>query len=82
MAKYVITTAQVIKRVYVVDALDEVTAKNYFEIREPKPKGEPVSLDEQIFSIENINEYEYNTVWKQPKQREMFEESNDIWRDD
>ena len=81
MTKYVIDTVELVKRQYVVDAYSKEAASNYLEIRKPKAVGEAESLGEQSFSIHTINEYEYNRKFK-PQQKEMFEESNDIWRDD
>ena len=55
------------------------------QMKDKYPQSTEV-LSNSIFNVRTINEYEYKrkmstTTWK-PKQRDLFEESNDIWRDD
>ena len=70
MAKYVITTAQVIKRVYVIEASSESEA-----LGKLGTANETLHLGEQTFDVETINEYEYNRTWKpQPD----YNEGHDI----
>ena len=59
MTKYVITTAQVIKRVYVIEASSESEA-----LGKLGTANETLHLGEQTFGVETINEYEYNRTWK------------------
>ena len=86
MTKYVIDTVELIKRQYVVDAYTEEEAIKKMEDAEP-------ILQEIVRgsnNIHTINEYEYKHSpdynegidWIKPQQRDLFEESNDIWRDD
>ena len=86
MTKYVIDTVELIKRQYVVDAYTEEEAIKKMEDAEP-------ILQEIVRGSNNIhiiNEYEYKHSpdyneghdLLAPQQREMFDESNDIWRDD
>ena len=90
MTKYVIDTVELIKRVYVVDAYTKEEAIKKME--DQYPRNTEV-LSNTIFDIHTINEHEYNKDWKDKwggerpekisnRQRELFEESNDIWRDD
>ena len=78
MAKFVVSNVELIKKDYVVEAYTTEAAQEKAHLQPPRTK---VSLGEITHSVTNINEHEYNKEWK-PKQREMFEESNDIWRDD
>ena len=86
MTKYVIDTVELIKRQYVIDAFSEQEAIDKMEDAEPV-------LQEIVRGSNNIhiiNEYEYKHSpdyneghdLRNPKQRELFDESNDIWRDD
>jgi len=59
MTKYVITTSQVTKRVYVIDAFSESEALDKLRIAD-----KTLHLDEQTFDVETINEYEFNKEWK------------------
>ena len=78
MTKYVIDTAELKKRQYVIDAFSEREAIDKMEDAEPVLQE---IVSDSVFGIHTINEYEFKKDY-QPKQREMFEESNDIWRDD
>ena len=78
MTKYVIDTVELKKRQYVIDAFSEREAIDKMEDSEPILQE---IVSDSIFGIHTINEYEFKKDY-QPKQREMFEESNDIWRDD
>ena len=76
--KYVIDTVELKKRQYVIEAYSEKEAIDKMEDAEPVIQH---IVSDSIFNIHTINEYEYKNEYK-PKQRELFEESNDIWRDD
>ena len=78
MTKYVIDTVELKKRQYVIDAFSEREAIDKMEDAEPVLQE---IVSDSIFGILIINEYEFKKDY-QPKQQEMFEESNDIWRDD
>ena len=78
MTKYVIDTVELKKRQYLIDAFSEREAIDKMEDAEPTLQE---IVSDSIFGIHTINEYEFKKDY-QPKQREMFEESNDIWRDD
>ena len=78
MTKYVIDTVELKKRQYVIDAFSEREAIDKMEDAEPILQE---IVSDSIFGIHTINEYEFKKDY-QPKQRELFEESNDIWRDD
>ena len=78
MTKFVIDTAELIKRTYVIDAYTEEAAIE--KMKDKYPQNTEV-LSDTVFNIHIVNEYEYKKEWK-PKQRELFDESNDIWRDD
>ena len=93
MAKYVIDMVELKKRQYVIDAFSEQEAIGKLEDAEPHTIE---VLSDTIYGIHTINEYEYKKEWvKTPekkvqkdmfeetrKHKEMFEDSNDIWRDD
>ena len=87
MTKYVIDTVELKKRQYVIDAFSEREAIDKMEDAEPVLQE---IVSDSIFNIHIINEYEYKHSpdyneghdLLKPKQKEMFEESNDIWRDD
>ena len=87
MTKYVIDTVELKKRQYVIDAFSEREAIDKMEDAEPVLQE---IVSDSIFNIHTINEYEYKHTpdyheghdLLAPKQREMFDESNDIWRDD
>ena len=76
--KYVIDTVELKKRQYVIDAFSEREAIDKMEDSEPILQE---IVSDSIFNIHTVNEYEFKKDYK-PKQRELFEESNDIWRDD
>ena len=78
MAKFVVSNVELIKKDYLVDAYTKEAAQEKAHLQPPQTK---VSLCEITHSITPINEYEYKRERK-PKQRELFDESNDIWRDD
>ena len=83
--KYVIDTVELKKRQYVIEAYSEREAIDKMEDAEPVIQH---IVSDSIFNIHTINEYEYkhtpdyNEGHDLAKQRELFEESNDIWRDD
>ena len=85
--KYVIDTVELKKRQYVIEAYSEREAIDKMEDAEPVIQH---IVSDSIFNIHTINEYEYKHTpdyheghdLKTPKQRELFDESNDIWRDD
>jgi len=93
MTKYVISTAEVIKKVYIADAYTEEEALDRYLDQAP---DKVEFIGELVYSIETINEYEYDKEWKPldpdigpdqlkdgpPDQRELFELEPDIWRDD
>ena len=93
MAKYVINTAEVIKKVYIADAYSEKEALDRYLDQAP---DKVEFIGELVYSIETINEYEYDKEWKPldpdigpdqlkdgpADQRELFELEPDIWRDD
>ena len=84
MAKYVINTAEVIKKVYIADAYSEKEALDRYLDQAP---DKVEFIGELVYSIETINEYEYDKEWKPldpdigpdqlkdgpPDQRELFE---------
>ena len=85
--KFVIDTVELKKRQYVIDAYSEREAIDKMEDSEPVLQH---IISDSIYNIHTINEYEYKHTpdyheghdLVKPKQRELFEESNDIWRDD
>ena len=85
--KYVIDTVELKKRQYVIEAYTERAAIELMEDAEPNITE---IISDSIFNIHTINEYEYKHSpdyneghdLLAPQQREMFDESNDIWRDD
>ena len=93
MTKYVISTAEVIKKVYIADAYTEEEALDRYLDQAP---DKVEFIGELVYSIETINEYEYDKEWKPldpdigpdqlkdgpPDQRELFELEPDIGRDD
>ena len=97
MTKFVIDTAELIKRTYVIDAYTTEAAQEKAHLQPPRTK---VSLGEITHSVTPINKFEYKTQWKpqpdyneghdllaivkdvSPDQRELFELEPDIWRDD
>ena len=87
MTKYVIDTVELKKRQYVIDAFSEREALDKMDVAEPVLQE---VLSDTIFNIHTINEYEYKHSpdyneghdLLKSKQKEMFDESNDIWRDD
>ena len=84
--KFIIDTVELKKRQYVIDAYSEKEAIDKMEDSEPVLQE---IVSDSIYNIHTINEYEYKHTPDYheghdllPKQRELFEESNDIWRDD
>ena len=71
MSKYVISTVEVIKRVYVVEAYSQsealdknITLRKFQPIERGPDSADKVEvLGEMTYSIEAINEYEYNKDW-------------------
>ena len=61
MTKYVINTVEIVKRVYVVDAFTEKEALDKHLDQAP---DKVEFIGELVYSIEIINEYEYNKEWK------------------
>ena len=76
--KFVIDTVELKKRQYVIDAFSEREAIDKMEDAEPILQK---VISDSIFNIHTVNEYEFKKDYR-PQQREMFAESNDIWRDD
>ena len=64
MSKYVISTVEVTKRVYLVEAYSQSEALDKNIERGPESADEVEVLGEMTYSIEAINEYEYNKEWK------------------
>ena len=66
MTKYVINTVEVVKRVYLADAYTEEEAlKKQKEQALNNGAEKVVELGELLYSIETINEYEYQKDWVQ-----------------
>ena len=63
MSKYVISTVEVTKRVYLVEAYSQSEALDKNIERGPESADEVEVLGEMTYSIEAINEYEYNKDW-------------------
>ena len=73
MSKYVISTVEVTKRVYLVEAYSQSEALDKNIERGPESADEVEVLGEMTYSIEAINEYEYNNEWKtKTKQRDWI----------
>jgi len=73
MSKYVISTVEVTKRVYLVEAYSQSEALDKNIERGPESADEVEVLGEMTYSIEAINEYEYNKEWKtKTKQRDWI----------
>ena len=65
MTKYVINTVEVVKRIYLADAYTEEEALKKQKVQSLNNAAEKVvELGELLYSIETINEYEYNKDWK------------------
>jgi len=62
VAKYVINTAEVIKKVYIADAYSEKEALDRYLDQAP---DKVEFIGELVYSIETINEYEYQKDWVQ-----------------
>ena len=74
MSKYVINTVEVTKRVYLVEAYSPSEALDKNIERGPESADEVEVLGEMTYSIEAINEYEYNKEWKTKiKQRDWID---------
>ena len=61
MTKYVINTVEIVKRVYVVDAYTEKEALDKHLDQAP---DKVEFIGELTYSVETINEHEYNQDWK------------------
>ena len=61
MAKYVISTTEIIKKVYIADAYTENEALDRYLDQAP---DKVEFIGELVYNIEIINEYEYNKEWK------------------
>ena len=64
MSKYVISTVEVTKRVYLVEAYSQSEALDKNIERGPDSAEKVEVLGEMTYSIDAINEYEYNKEWK------------------
>ena len=63
MSKYVINTVEVTKRVYLVEAYSQMEALDKNIERGPDSAEKVEVLGEMTYSIDAINEYEYNKDW-------------------
>ena len=63
MTKYVINTVEVIKKVYIADTYSEKEALDRYLDQAP---DKVEFIGELVYSIETINEYEYDKEWKRP----------------
>ena len=63
MSKYVINTVEVTKRVYLVEAYSQSEALDKNIERGPDSAEKVEVLGEMTYSIDAINEYEYNKDW-------------------
>ena len=63
MSKYVISTVEIIKRVYVIEAYSESEALDKNIERGPESADKVEVLGEMTYSIESINSYEYQKDW-------------------
>ena len=63
MSKYVISTVEVTKRVYLVEAYSQSEALDKNIERGPDSAEKVEVLGEMTYSIDAINEYEYNKDW-------------------
>ena len=61
MTKYVINTVEIVKRIYVVDAYTEKEALDKHLDQAP---DKVEFIGELTYSVETINEHEYNQEWK------------------
>ena len=74
MSKYVISTVEVTKRVYLVEAYSQSEALDKNIERGPDSAEKVEILGEMTYSIDAINEYEYNKEWKtKTKQRDWID---------
>ena len=82
MTKWVIDTVELIKKQYVVEAYSNDEAIDKMEVTAPTTNE---SLNETIYSIQPINEYEYNKDWVGNKEElgtkgsQEEDHSNDTW---
>ena len=73
MSKYVISTVEIIKRVYVIEAYSEMEALDKSIEMSPEDAEKVEVLGEMTYSIDDINEYEYNKDWKsETKQKDWI----------
>ena len=73
MSKYVISTVEITKRIYLVEAYSQTEALDKNIERGPDSAEKVEVLGEMTYSIDAINEYEYNKDWK-PKWEEYKEQ--------
>ena len=64
MTKYVISTVELVKRVYLVEAYSKSEAYDKLLEMGPDEAVKIEVLGDHIFHEEPINEYEYNKDWK------------------
>ena len=63
MSKYVISTVEVTKRIYLVEAYSQTEALDKNIERGPDSAEKVEILGEMTYSIDAINEYEYHKDW-------------------
>ena len=79
MTKYVISTVEVTKRVYLVEAYSQTEALDKNIERGPDSAEKVEVLGEMTYSIDAINEYEYNKDWKsETKQKDWVGEEDQL----
>ena len=64
MAKHVITTVELVKRIYLIDAYTRTEAYDKLFEMGPEKSIETEVLGDHILHEQTINEYEYNKFWK------------------
>ena len=79
MTKYVISTVELVKRVYLVEAYTKTEAYDKLLEMGPDEAVKVEVLGDHIFHEETINEYEYNKDWKpETKQKDWVLEEDII----
>ena len=79
MTKYVISTVELVKRVYLVEAYTKTEAYDKLLEMGPDEAVKVEVLGDHIFHEETINEYEYNKDWKpETKQKDWVREEDII----
>ena len=79
MTKFVINTVEVVKRVYLADGYTEEEALKKQKVQSLTTAAEKVvELGELLYSIEAINEYEYNKDWKPQIQQDDWVEQGKL----